>query len=61
MVSITLQSPFLTPFTEEPASLQYRDELESTFMEIFAPGGIATFTYFAIAVAVAAFLTDTTG
>ena len=61
IVSVTLQSPFLIPFTEEPVSLQKRDELESTFTEIFAPGGITTFTYFAIAVAVAALVADTTG
>ena len=42
-------------------SLQKRDELETTFMAIFAPGGITTFTYFAIAVAVAALVADTTG
>ena len=61
MVSVTLQSPFLIPFTEEPVSLQKRDELESTFTEIFAPGGTATIAYFAITVAVAAFVADTTG
>ena len=60
-VSDTLHRPFLIPFTEEPTSLQYFDELERTFTVTFAPAGTVTFAYFASEAAVAAFVADTTG
>ena len=60
-VSVTLHRPFLTPFTEEPTSLQYFDELERTLTVTFAPAGTVTIAYFAIEAAVADLVADTNG
>jgi hypothetical protein len=60
-VRVTLHTPFLIPFTEVPATLQYLAELGSTFTPTFAPEGTLTFAYFAREAAVAAFEEETTG